>query len=271
MARPPIRLIATDLDGTLLRTDGSVSERTCAAVRRALAAGIEVVPATGRPRIVTFDVISRLPFVDHWIFANGSVTWHQGRSELIRGFWLQPQLARTLITALREGLPEAGFAVEFEDDVAFEAGFEKVVPQVPTVGASEDLLDRIDRRVQKLLVFDPTRSIEELFAEVTVIVGDRGVPSYSGLSFIELAASLVTKATAIELLAKQLGLTVEEVATFGDNHNDVSMLKWSGRSFAMAGATDDAQEAATEIIGWNDDDSVAAKIDELVAETLSNG
>ena len=270
MAAPPVRMIATDLDGTLLRTDGTLSERVRHSIKGAREAGIEVVPATGRPRMVAEDVIARLRFLDYWVFANGSVTWHQGRRELIRGFWIDAELARSLITKIRVALPSAGFAVEFEDDVAYEAGFEKVVPQLPAVPPSVDLLDRIDRRVQKVLVFDGTKSIDELFDQVSRVVDGDGAASYSGLSFVELAAGLVTKATAVEMLAADFGISVDEVASFGDNHNDVAMLSWSGRSYAMANASDDAKEAATEIIGFNDDDAVADKIDELVDEAMTS-
>ena len=267
--RPPVRLIATDLDGTLLRSDGSVSPRVRQSLLAAQEAGIEVVPATGRPRMVSQDVIVELPFVHHWIFANGSVTWHAGRSELIRGFWLDPDQTRQLITVVREALPSAGFAVEFEDSLAYEAGFEQVVPQLPDTPPSADLRADIDQRVQKLLVFQPGRPIDELYRTVRAAVDDQAVPTYSGLSFIELAASLVTKATALEHLADDLGIAATQIATFGDNHNDVAMLSWSGRSYAMAAATDDARAAAREVIGSNDDDAVAAKVDELVAEVLA--
>lgn len=266
MSSPPVKLIATDLDGTLLRSDGSVSPRVRRSLLAAQDAGMEIVPATGRPRLVTDDVIAQLDFVHHWIFANGSVTWHLGRSELIRGFWLVPTLARDLVVELRRSLPNAGFALEFEDTVAFEPGFEDVVPRVPDVRPSVDVAELIDRRVQKVLVFDHDRSIDELFRAVTAVVGHRAVPSYSGLPFIELAASLVTKATALELLADDLGLARAEVAAFGDNHNDIAMLNWAGRSYAMANATPDAKEAAGVVIGFNDEDAVGHQIDELVAE-----
>ena len=260
-------MIATDLDGTLLRSDGSVSERTLSSIEAARRAGIEVVPATGRPRIITGDVMAQLPFLDYWVLANGSVTWHLGRQELLRGFWIEAPLAKDLLVRIRTRLPNAGFAVEFEDDVAFEAGFEAVVPIAPTADPSVDLLDRIDRHVQKILVFDTSGTVDELFAQVSTVVGADGVASYSGLNFIELAASEVTKATGLSLLASDLGIDGREVAAFGDNHNDVAMLGWAGRSFAMDHATSDAQAAATETIGSNDDDAVADKIDQLVAET----
>ncbi len=264
--RPPVRLIASDLDGTLLRSDGTVSDRTLASIEAARRAGVEFVPATGRPRLISRDVMKRLPFLNHWVFANGSITWHLGRDELVRGFWIETKLARELIVRMRERLPNAGFAVEFEDDVAFEAGFEDVVPIVPTNDPTVDLVDRIDRRVQKILVFDTSASIDELFTAVVNVVGDDGVASYSGLSFIELAAGEITKATGVSLLAADLGITVDEVAAFGDNHNDVALLAWAGRSYAMDHATEDAKRAAGETIGSNDDDAVADKIDELLAE-----
>jgi Cof subfamily protein (haloacid dehalogenase superfamily) len=259
-------MIATDLDGTLLRSDGSLAPRVRAALMAAVEAGIEVVPATGRPRIITTDVIGQLPFVHHWVFANGSVTWHAGRLELIRGFWLEPASIRALVGQIRAAVPGAGFAVEYEDDVAYEPGFERVVPSLPFGAPVDDLAAAIDRRAQKLLVFHPGRSVDELFRGVAGAVDGQAVPTYSGLSFIELAAELVTKATALGHLAHDLGITAPEVAAFGDNHNDVAMLGWAGRSYAMAHATDDARAAAGEVIGSNDDDAVADVIESLVAE-----
>ena len=99
---------------------------------------------------------------------------------------------------------------------------------------------------------------------MTGSVGARAVASYSGLRFIELAAGQVTKATALRLLAADLGIDRRRVASFGDNHNDLPMLDWAGRSFAMANATDDAKAAADEVIGGNDDDGLAAKVRQLL-------
>jgi Cof subfamily protein (haloacid dehalogenase superfamily) len=262
----PVRLIATDLDGTLLRSDGSLSPRVRDSLARAHEAGIEVVPATGRPRMVAEDVMAKLDFVHHWILANGSVTWHLGRSEVVRGFWLDAPLARRLVTRLRAAFPRAGFALEVEDEAWFEPGFEQIVPIVPRLHPSDDIAAEIDGPVQKLLVFDHSQDLDDLFRGVTAVVGDHAVPTYSGLRFIELAASLVTKAMALELLATDLGLGRHQVAAFGDNHNDVAMLDWAGRSYAMANASEDAKAAADLVIGHNDDDAVADQIDTLVDE-----
>ncbi|MEM7273829.1 MAG: Cof-type HAD-IIB family hydrolase [Actinomycetota bacterium] len=270
-AEPPVRMIATDIDGTMIRSDGSLAPRVKRALHDAVDAGIHVVPATGRPVIVAEDVIAAAELPSYWVFANGAITRHLGRDELIRGFWIDRELTGRLIALIRRRLPAAGVAVEFETTVAFEHGFERVVPVVPGVPATDDVLGTLadgapeHRRIQKVLVFDLSVDIDELFREVSEVVEDTAVVSYSGLPFVELAASQVTKATALELLVADLGLTAAEVASFGDNHNDVSMLTWSGRSYAMANATDDAKEAAGEVIATNDEDGLAIKVEELLA------
>ncbi len=270
--RPPVRMIATDIDGTMLRSDGTLSPRVKAAMAAAVEAGIHVVPATGRPFIVAADVIEAADLPHYWVFANGAITRHLGRDELIRGFWMELELARSLIESLRTSLPGAGFALEFEQTVAFEPGFDQVVPAVPDIVPIEDVLEAADDpdpaygRIQKVLIYDLSVELDDLFVAVEAVAGTTAVASYSGLPFIELAAAQVTKATALSLLAEDLSVTPAEVACFGDNHNDLPMLDWAGHSYAMGNATEDAKEAADDIIGANDQDGLAIKIEELLAD-----
>ncbi|MEM7339690.1 MAG: HAD family hydrolase [Actinomycetota bacterium] len=264
--RPPIRMIGTDLDGTLLATDGTISARTVASVRAAVEAGVEVVPTTGRPKIVAADVLAALPFLRWWIFANGSVTWDNHTGEVVRGFFMEPDTARGIIDLVRAELPGVGLALEFPDEAIHEAGFEEIVPGADLPDPVVDVREHVHEPVQKVLVFDRNRTVDELFAAVTNAVGESAVPSYSGLAFIELAAAAVTKASGLADMAADLGIDVSEVAVVGDNHNDLPMFDWAGRSFAMANATDDALAAADEVIGYNDDDAAAELFDGLVAE-----
>jgi hydroxymethylpyrimidine pyrophosphatase-like HAD family hydrolase len=220
--------------------------------------------------VIAGDVIDQLGLDGYWVFANGAVTRHLGRDELIRGFWMDHRVTRELLELLRERLPGCGFALELEDTVAYERGFERVVPTIPGPAPVDDLLAALDEsehrwaRVQKILVYDLAHDIETLFAHVDEAVGERAVPSYSGLNFVELAAGLVTKAMALDLLAADLGVDRTEVAAFGDNHNDLAMLEWAGRGYAMGNATDDAKVVADEVIGVNDEDGLAAKIEDLL-------
>ncbi len=269
------KMIATDIDGTMLRSDGTLSERVRTALHEASEAGIHVVPATGRPEMVATDVIAALgswqtSLDQYWVFANGAMTRNLTADELIRGYWMSPVVAQGLIVEMRAAFPGARFAIELEQGMAYEAGFELIVPNTPPIDPIDDILDGFSRtdevgsRVQKVLVFDRDRSIDELYRAVSETLGDHGVPSYSGLPFIEVAASLVTKALALDALCGDLGIDPSEVAAFGDNHNDVAMLAWAGQGYAMANATDDAKDAAGTIIRNNNEDGLARKIEQFL-------
>ncbi len=265
------KMIATDIDGTMIRSDGTLSPRVRKALHDAVDAGIHVVPATGRPEMVATDVIEALGLGEHWVFANGAMTRNLTTNETIRGYWMDPVVAQGLVVEMRAAFPGARFAVELEFGMAYEAGFEKIVPTMPPIGPIDDILDGFvsadgsSQRVQKVLVFDQERTIEELHDSVAMALGDHGVPSYSGLRFIEVAASLVTKALALDALCVDLGIEVSEVAAFGDNHNDVAMLEWAGQGYAMANATDDAKDAAGQIIHNNNDDGLALSIEHFLS------
>jgi len=265
------KMIATDIDGTMLRSDGTLSPRVRKALHDAADAGIHVVPATGRPEMVATDVIDALGLANYWVFANGAMTRNLTTNETVRGYWMDPVVAQGLVVEMRAAFPGARFAVELEFGMAYEPGFEKIVPNTPPVGPINDILDGLvsadgsAARVQKVLVFDPERTIDDLHSAVAEALGDHGVPSYSGLRFIEVAASLVTKALALDGLCVDLGIDVSEVAAFGDNHNDVAMLEWAGQGYAMANATDDAKDAAGQIIQHNNNDGLALSIEHFLS------
>ncbi len=258
-------MIATDIDGTMLRLDGTLSPRVRNALHDARDAGLHVVPATGRPEMVAQDVIDALGLGGTWVFANGAITRDLNSGELVRGVWMDEAIARGLVHEMRAAFPGARFALEMEHSMAYEPGFEKVVPQSPPVPPVDDILDAFDGPLQKVLVFDPARTVEDLFEAVGSALGDHGVPSYSGLRFIEVGARLVTKATALDALVTDLGFTSADVAAFGDNHNDVAMLDWAGQSYAMANGTDDAKDVATAIIPSSNDDGLAVVIERFLA------
>lgn len=263
----PARLLAVDIDGTMLRSDGSLSPRVLNALWSAVDAGIHIVPATGRPMAVATDVVETSGLDDFWIFANGAITRHLGRNELIRAFWMERAVVVELLDRIRRALPQARFAVEFATTMAYEAGFENVVPNEPPVPPTADLgaeLERVSDPIQKLLVFDDTIGLEQVWDEVNSAAEGLSVPSYSGLPFVELAPERVTKATALELLAGDLGLSVDEVGAVGDNHNDVAMLEWAGTGYAMGNANRVIQASADVVLPANDDDGLAVLLEKML-------
>ncbi len=255
-----IELIAVDIDGTMLRSDGTLSSAVAEAMTAATEAGVHVVPTTGRPKAIARNVMDWTGLMGYWIFANGALTVDRGRNRTVRVHRMGCDVALQLVSDVRGQLPDAGFAIEFDDTADYEPGFEKLVPSTPgpPVDRIEDVLVH---DIQKLLVFDPSLTIDDLYAAVVNAVGSHGVASYSGMSFVEVSADSVTKATAVAALAGDLGLGPAEVAAVGDNHNDVSMLQWAGWSFAMGNATDDALDAADQVVSTSDDDGLCEVIE----------
>ena len=101
------KLIATDIDGTMLRSDGTLSPRVRAALHAATDASIHVVPATGRPEMVAADVIEWLGLGGHWVFANGAMTRNLTTDSTIRGYWMDPVVAQGLVVEMRAAFPRA--------------------------------------------------------------------------------------------------------------------------------------------------------------------
>jgi len=261
-------MIATDIDGTMLRSDHSLSDTVRRSLWSAKEAGIHVVPATGRPFTVARDVLQALGLPDYWIFSNGAITYHAQTDEIIRGYWIDRSVVEWLIPSLRLAIPGIEFALEGERNASYEAKFRMVVPGIPDTYEAEqvdDVAEHFPDRIQKILAFQPDMQLDDLFQQVSAATDSRVVASYSGMEFIELSASMVTKASALDELVVQLGIEPAEVAAFGDNHNDIPMLNWAGRAFAMGNASDDAKQAADHVIGANDDDGLAEAIDQIVA------
>ena len=259
-----IRLVACDLDGTLLRPDETVSDRTRAALASAREAGITVVLVSGRPPRSIGPIAERLGVGGIAICANGAVVWDLDAGTMVDSSPLAADLAAQLVHALREAIPGALFAVELEDGFGREAGWsEGVVPVVP--GALEaDALELISGPVAKLLVRHPTMAFAEVAERARRAVGDDAVVTWAGLRLVEISAAGVTKAFALERLCRRLGIAADEVVAVGDMPNDLAMLDWAGTAVAVANATPEVLEAADEVTAANTDDGVALLLERIL-------
>jgi Cof subfamily protein (haloacid dehalogenase superfamily) len=267
----PPRLIATDLDGTLLRPDSSVSERA----RRALSVlgelGIELVFVTGRPpRWVDHlaDVVGAHGTV---ICCNGAFVYDVLRRTVIRAHLISPSVARAIAADLRAALPGVGFAVELPEGIRMEREYPVVYPEdVPPDGAYRPI-DAIDRPVGKLLARSLQVPEAEFESSVVRIVGGRAELTPSGYgSPAEIGPLGVTKASSLAEWCARRGISASDVWAFGDGLNDVPMLTWAGVSFAVANAHPDVVAAANQCCPSNAEDGVACVLESLLTARLRN-
>jgi hydroxymethylpyrimidine pyrophosphatase-like HAD family hydrolase len=258
------RLIATDLDGTLLRSDGTGSERTAAALRAVQAAGIRTVLVTARPPRWLDDMAHLVGDGGVAICGNGAFVYDVRSRTVLSHKGIEPESVAEIIDDLRRELPGVAFAAERATGLALEDAYESQHP-LPVDVVRGPIAPDDGGLVGKLLGRHPTMSGEEFLARVAEVVGDRGIVAYSGAGGLaEISAPGVTKAAALESWCGDLDIDAADVWAFGDMPNDLPMIVWAGTSFAVANAHPDVIAAADHVCPSNDEDGVAQVLERVV-------
>jgi Cof subfamily protein (haloacid dehalogenase superfamily) len=257
------RLVATDLDGTLLRSDGSVSARTRRALRRVRESGLDVVVVSARAPRWLKDVLQDLDLSSGYaVCSNGAIVYDFGRGAPSSHHTVAADVSARIVEALRKAAPGVAFAGERESLTFREPHY---IPQWPTPGADErtDALAFVLEPVSKLIVQHPHLSQDELYALVTGICGEEATATISGQVLVEISAAGVTKAYALAGLCDEIGVAPTSVVAFGDMPNDIPMLEWAGHGIAVANAHPDVIAVADEVTAANDADGVALALERL--------
>jgi Cof subfamily protein (haloacid dehalogenase superfamily) len=276
------RLIATDLDGTLLRDDKSVSDRTVAALAAAERAGIEVFFVTGRPARWMGVVSDHVHGHGLAICANGAAVVDLRHDRRI--VELRP-LARTdalaVVDALRAAAPGVTFAVERSGGIHYEPDYPPfhldpgaIVAPVEKLLAETTRADEpggqenpfADQPVLKLLAHHPAMDPDAFLALGRGAAGDRAQFTRSSPSaLLEISGLGVSKAGTLAQCCAERGITPQDVLAFGDMPNDLEMLAWAGTSYAMANAHPDVLAGTGRHTVSNEEDGVAVVIERLLA------
>jgi Cof subfamily protein (haloacid dehalogenase superfamily) len=260
-----IRLVASDLDGTLLLPDETVSERTRAALAAARRAGVTVVLVSGRQPRSLGPIAERIGVGGIAICANGALVWDLDSGTMVDATPLAAELATRLVHGLREAIPGALFAVELEGSFGREAGWSEGLAAAPADVLEADALELIRGPVTKLLVRHPAMAFAEVAERAGKAVGEDAVATWAGLRLVEISAAGVTKAFALERLCQRLGIDASEVVAVGDMPNDLAMLGWAGTAVAVANADQEVLDAADEVTAANVEDGVAQLLERILA------
>jgi hydroxymethylpyrimidine pyrophosphatase-like HAD family hydrolase len=278
----PPRLIATDLDGTLLRDDKSVSRRTVAALAAAEQAGIEVFFVTGRPARWMGVVSDHVHGHGLAICGNGAAvidlhgdsrTDGAGGHRFVKIRPLERAAALDVVHILRRVTPGTSFAVELTGGLHTEPTYPPLhLEPAESVALAEKLLavhpGTADHPVLKVLAHHPALAPDEFLTLARRAVGGRATITRSSPSaLLEISGPGVSKASTLALCCTERGITPAEVVAFGDMPNDVEMLTWAGTSYAMGNAHPAVVAAASgRTAGNNNDDGVAAVIERILLD-----
>lgn len=259
------RVVATDLDGTVVRSDGTISARTRDALDAARDAGALIVIATGRPPRWLVGIAEATGHDGVAICANGALVYDLASETIVESRPLDLDVVRMLMKELRASVPGVAFAVERVDgQFAHETGYHpRWEPEEQTfVG---DLEQVFDVPVAKLLGRVEGAGSDDLLAMARDAVGE-GLATLTHSSIdglLEVMADGVTKASTLQSWLAMRGLSAADVVAFGDMPNDVELLSWAGHGVAVANAHPEVLAVADEIAGTNDADGVAEVLERL--------
>ncbi|MFC0601782.1 HAD family hydrolase [Streptomyces palmae] len=261
----PYRLIATDLDGTLLRSDDTVSPRTQEALAAATAAGAAHLVVTGRAVPWTRPILEALGYQGLAVCGQGAQLYHAGEDRLLTSVTLDRQLAALALAKIEAEVGPLMLAASrdgLEGEVLVGPGYRSAGSGLPYL----EFTDRAElwaEPVNKLYIQHPRLTDEQLTEAARAAAGGLVGVALSGPDIVELLPLGLTKATGLSLAARRLGVGSAETIAFGDMPNDIPMFGWAGHGVAMDNAHPELKAVADEVTAAQDADGIALVLERL--------
>lgn len=267
MAAPsPYRLVATDLDGTLLSDQrDTVTHRTRTALRRAASAGARHIVVTGRPAPQVRPLLAALGYRGLAVCAQGAQVYDADAGRLLHSVRMDRELAETALGKVEAELGQvfAGVNQDGSDGLMLmEPGFVTPPPTLPSVRVRERGA-LWARPISKVLLMHPGSTEDHLAAVARAVLGDLVNVVMAGPGAVELQPPGLSKAYGLQRAADRLGLCGAETIAFGDMPNDIPMFDWAGHGVAMANAHPELRAVADEVTLSNEADGVAVVLERL--------
>ncbi|WP_073951694.1 HAD family hydrolase [Streptomyces kebangsaanensis] len=261
----PYKLIATDLDGTLLRSDGSVSGRTREALAAATAVGAAHLVVTGRAVPWTRHVLDDLGYRGLAVCGQGAQVYDAGEHRLLTSVTLDRQLAGVALAKIEAEVGPLYLAASrdgLDGEVLVGPGYavSGPLPATPFTDAS----DLWSAPLNKIYIQHPTLTDDELADAARRTAGGLVSVTMAGEGIVELLPLGLSKATGLSLAARRLGLRAADAVAFGDMPNDVPMFAWAAHGVAMANAHGELKAVADEMTASNDEDGIAVVLERLL-------
>jgi len=278
VVKPPIRLLAADIDGTLLNPEFHISTADLAALRRAHSEGVEIILVTGRRHMFALPIAQQLGF-DLWLISSNGAVTRSLSGETFHRDMLPAETCRKLCATMREfrGNTVLTFDVEHRGAVVLEH--------------MRDLNDSIQRWLEKNLQYidfviplenslttDPVQAMFcgriERMHQALKILAESGLENditvlrteypVRDLSIVDVLNQGCSKGHALKRWADYRGIPREQVMAIGDNYNDIEMLAFAGQPFIMGNASEELRSRGWAVTASNDQNGVAAAVEQVL-------
>ncbi|TQK53140.1 hypothetical protein FBY35_3616 [Streptomyces sp. SLBN-118] len=263
----PYGLIATDLDGTLLRGDETVSPRTRDALAAATATGAAHIIVTGRAVPWTRHILDDLGYDGLAVCGQGAQIYHAGEHRLLTSLTLDRQLAGLALSKIEAEVGPLALAASrdgLDGDVLVGPGYRVQEGPLPVV-AFQDPAELWSAPLNKVYIQHPELDDDALANAARATVGSLVDVVMAGEGIVEILPLGLSKATGLSLAARRLGLRAADTIAFGDMPNDIPMFGWAAHGVAMANAHEELKAVAHEITASNEDDGIAVVLERLLA------
>ena len=262
----PYDLIATDLDGTLLRSDHTVSERTRRALAAAAAAGAQHIVVTGRSASWTRPTLDAIGYTGLAVCSQGGQVYDAGAHKLLTSITLDRKLAQVALAKIEAETGPVFLAVGREGldgEILVGEGYRMPGDGEEELRAVTDPAEFWAEPITRLFLQHPTLTDDELTHIVREVGGQLVNVAMAGPGFVEVLPLGLSKATGLALAAARLGVKRDRALAFGDMPNDLPMFAWAAHGVAMANAHPALIAAADEVTSGNDADGVAVVLELL--------
>ncbi|MCX5406064.1 Cof-type HAD-IIB family hydrolase [Streptomyces sp. NBC_00335] len=261
----PYKLVATDLDGTLLRGDDTVSERTREALLAATAAGAAHIIVTGRAVPWTRHVLDDLGYKGIAVCGQGAQVYDAGAHRLLTSVTLDRKLAALALEKIEAEVGPLAIAASrdgVEGEVLFGPGYQ-VQEGLPALYL-EDTSEVWSAPLNKLYIQHPELDEDALVQVARETVGSLVGIVMAGPGVVEILPLGLSKSTGLSLAARRLGVKAADTIAFGDMPNDIPMFGWAAHGVAMANAHPELKAVADEVTTSNEEDGIAVVLERLL-------
>ena len=261
-----IRAVIFDLDDTLLRDDRTLSPYTVSVMRRAAAAGVHVLPASGRARDSMRPYVEALGCADAYVACNGAEIWSP-EHRLLQRFSFPEETALAIVAFARE---HGCYAQTYDETHFYYLTENRYAREYAATSAltgfyTPDMEDFIRRHpTGKILMMDSSPRVAQMLTEARERFAGRASVTCSKSWFLEFNPPQATKGNALRWCADRLGFLPGETVAFGDSLNDLSMLQAAGLGYAVANARADVIRLAGHVCPGNMEDGPARTLEQLL-------
>ncbi|MFJ6822567.1 HAD family hydrolase [Streptomyces niveus] len=262
----PYKLVATDLDGTLLGEDHTVSARTREALTAATAAGAAHIIVTGRAVPWTRGILDDLGYDGLAVCGQGAQVYHAGEHRLLTSVTLDRQVAVVALSKIEAEVGPLALAASrdgLDGDVLIGPGYQVQDGPLPSLRL-DDRAEMWTQPINKVYIQHPELSDDALAKVARETAGGMVAVVMAGPGVVEILPLGLSKATGLSLAARRLGVTAADTIAFGDMPNDIPMFGWARHGVAMANAHEALKAMADEVTASNEDDGIAVVLEKLL-------